>query len=269
MSSVWVILRDDGDTEVLAVYTVDAMASATVDDLNEAAARCGTTERFRAIRVDLNSGDKLPGQWVETTREVSPGLHLPVYAVDPDLTIIDEVKLRHASVAVPGAQQVWVSSEMMSSPRGRIKGVPPTRGDKFTVDGWVIEQNATRLKLWRRLIAVAVQQARWQPVPPGPVRVDLTFVLPRPLSHLDTRGRLKPNAPMICTVKPDGDKLARAVLDALTQCGAIGDDATVADLHITKPYTNNGGVGVLITVEPLMQHTAASAGYAGHPVPRP
>jgi len=188
---------------------------------------------------------------------------------DPDLTIIDEVKLRHATLRAPRRQQVWVSSEMMSSKRGRIKGVPPTQGDKFTVDGRVIEQKDTRLKLWRRLIAVAVQQALWQPVPPGPVRVDLTFVLPRPLSHLDTRGRLKPNAPMICTVKPDGDKLARAVLDALTQCGAIGDDATVADLHITKPYTNNGGVGVLITVEPMMQHTAASAGYAGHPVPRP
>ena len=93
MSAVWVILRDDGDTEVLAVYTVDAMASATVDDLNEAAARCGTTERFRAIRVDLNSGDKLPGQWVEATREVSPGLHLPVYAVDDYLP--RDVMARH------------------------------------------------------------------------------------------------------------------------------------------------------------------------------
>lgn len=188
---------------------------------------------------------------------------------DPDLTIIDEVKLDHAVLQAPGRQQVWVSSEMMSSKRGRIKGVPPTQGDKFIANGRVIEQKDTRLKLWRRLIAVAVQQARWQPVPPGPVRVDLTFVLPRPLSHLDARGRLKPNAPMICTVKPDGDKLARAVLDALTQCGAIGDDATVADLHVTKPYTRNGGVGVLIVVEPVMQLTAASAGYAGHPVPRP
>ena len=98
MSDVWVIVRDDNDNcgcgcpgcgrggEVLAVLTVDAMAEGTVAELNRLSAESGAPARFRAIRVGLNSGDKLPGQWVEETQEVQPGLHLPVWGIDGFLT---------------------------------------------------------------------------------------------------------------------------------------------------------------------------------------
>lgn len=157
-------------------------------------------------------------------------------------------------------RRVFVSSAMISSPQQRVKGVPPTQGDKFVVGGRVIEQKDARLKVWRRAIAYECQRSGWTPIE-GPVSIRLLFSLPRPRSHYGT-GRnahhLKPNAPHLCATKPDADKLARAVLDALTQCGAIGDDANVVQLTVEKWYvseaTNNPGV--LIHATPITGHNA-------------
>jgi crossover junction endodeoxyribonuclease RusA len=60
-----------------------------------------------------------------------------------------------------------------------------------------------------------------------PVSVRLEFVLPRPAA---TPKRRTPPA----VKRPDLDKLARAVLDALTSAGAVADDAQVVDLHPIK-----------------------------------
>jgi crossover junction endodeoxyribonuclease RusA len=60
-----------------------------------------------------------------------------------------------------------------------------------------------------------------------PVYVRLEFVLPRPVS---TPKRRTPPA----VKRPDVDKLARAVLDALTSAGALADDSQVVDLHPIK-----------------------------------
>jgi Holliday junction resolvase RusA-like endonuclease len=60
-----------------------------------------------------------------------------------------------------------------------------------------------------------------------PVYVRLEFVLPRPQS---TPKRRTPPA----VKRPDVDKLARAVLDALTSAGALADDSQVVDLHPIK-----------------------------------
>jgi Holliday junction resolvase RusA-like endonuclease len=48
--------------------------------------------------------------------------------------------------------------------------------------------------------------------------------------------------------RPDVDKLARACLDALTQSGAIRDDAQVVMLGATKVY---GLPGMVMTVRPM------------------
>lgn len=163
----------------------------------------------------------------------------------------------HTLVCPPGCQSVWVSSAAITSPNGRIRGVPPTQGDKFAVGGRVIEQKHTRIKAWRRMITVAIRQSTWRQIP-GPTSVRLIFWLPRPGSHYRTgryAGLLKPDAPQLCTSKPDVDKLARAVLDALTQCQAIGDDALVVDLAVSKRYCDQTGqVGVDIHAAP--GHTA-------------
>jgi Holliday junction resolvase RusA-like endonuclease len=51
-------------------------------------------------------------------------------------------------------------------------------------------------------------------------------------------------------VKPDIDKLTRAILDGLTDGGLLADDARVVELHITKRYPTPGdptGVGIDVT----------------------
>ncbi len=92
----------------------------------------------------------------------------------------------------------------------------------------------------------------------GPVVVRLTFVMPRPKSHYRT-GRnahlLKDSAPELPAGKPDVDKLARAVLDAIGSAGVWGDDSQVTNLHATKRYAGGAGAqaerpGVHIVITP-------------------
>lgn len=57
--------------------------------------------------------------------------------------------------------------------------------------------------------------------------------------------RLKETAPEWHDKRPDADKLARAVLDAITESGTIRDDAQVVSLRVRKRY---GQPGVRITL---------------------
>jgi len=151
------------------------------------------------------------------------------------------------------ARTVFVSSEVIRG--GKLDGEPPTQGDHFADPrtGRIIDQKATRIRVWRRLIAAELQQARWQPIMHGPIRCTLDFVLPRPKSHY--RGvrivELRPDAPLWHQSKPDLDKLARAAFDALSKAGAWADDAQVCQLISTKRYTTTGQVGVRITCAPV------------------
>src|SRR5690606_1470441 len=73
----------------------------------------------------------------------------------------------------------------------------------------------------------------------SPVMVYLDFVMPRPKGHLGTgknAGQVRAGAPGIPTTKPDIDKLARLVLDALTGL-AWRDDSQVARLSAAKHWT--------------------------------
>ena len=151
---------------------------------------------------------------------------------------------------------IFVSSASIATATGRNRGVPPTQGDKFTDPRTlrIIEQKDRRIKAWRALIALQVRIGPWTPIPTGPVACTLEFLLPRPQHHYRTgthAGELKPAAPLWHTSKPDIDKLTRAVLDGLTQCGAIGDDAQVCLLVTSKRYTTSGDVGVRIRCEQI------------------
>ena len=75
----------------------------------------------------------------------------------------------------------------------------------------------------------------------GPVAVDLTFRLPRPKT-------ITPAKRPLPHVKPDIDKLARTVLDALTDSGVWGDDAQVVELGLSKAYADHAPAGVTITL---------------------
>jgi Holliday junction resolvase RusA-like endonuclease len=60
--------------------------------------------------------------------------------------------------------------------------------------------------------------------------------------------KAKSNKSNLMTQKPDIDKLARSVLDAMTNAELIEDDSKVVYLNITKTWAENQNPGVLIHV---------------------
>jgi len=120
-----------------------------------------------------------------------------------------------------------------------VHGLPIAQGSKRVIGKAVIESNQAKLKPWRQDVAGAAVAAMNGSSPySGPVSVKVMFFLPRPKSHYGT-GRnsehLKSAAPVAPAVKPDVDKLTRAVLDALTGI-VFHDDSQVVDLYAHKVY---------------------------------
>lgn len=131
-------------------------------------------------------------------------------------------------------------------PQGSKNTTALKAGGQYTGKVAVYEANAVKLKPWREGITLLARRAVvkhgfWQ-VLEGPVVVGLRFYLPRPASVPRLR---RP----FMTVKPDLDKLTRAVLDALTTAKVYGDDARVIELHLYKNYADDCPPGVKITVE--------------------
>lgn len=111
------------------------------------------------------------------------------------------------------------------------------------------EGNAERVRPWMHTLAWEARSAGCT-AEDGPVTVGLTFWFPRPKGHFTPRGILKASAPRYHTVKPDVDKLARAVLDSLAHV-AFSDDARVVALEPApwKRYvvgTQSPGVAVVV-----------------------
>ena len=112
----------------------------------------------------------------------------------------------------------------------------------------VMVESSAKLAPWRDNVAWRVREAvlaaGWETLD-APCRVWLRFYLHRPVSA--QKSRVLPDR------KPDADKLARAVLDALTTAGAIVDDARVVTLNTQKLYANppTQPLGVNIRVEAL------------------
>ncbi len=142
------------------------------------------------------------------------------------------------------------------TPRGdavlsvHVVGTPKPQGSKraFVVKGKgsgkaravVVDSAKAPLKDWRADVTHTVRRVLteigyvpdaedWQPLT-GPLAVRLVFALPRPASAPKTR-RVWPAGRV-----GDVDKLARSVLDSLTDAGVWHDDAQVVDLHVVKDY---------------------------------
>lgn len=145
----------------------------------------------------------------------------------------------------------------------RANGIPIQKGSKRAFQpGWkpgqmhrpavVLAEDSHRdLKGWMEVVKFAALAARprdWQLLD-GAVYLDATFYMPRPKAHFDSKGILREAAPEYHIIKPDRDKLLRAICDALS--GVIWtDDCRVADGPTTKMYTPHGGdPGVRIHVE--------------------
>lgn len=135
-----------------------------------------------------------------------------------------------------------------------VPGQPATKGStrsfRHQHSGAIVTMaDCKRLKAWTVLarnaaLAAGVQQTT------QPVGVVCFFYFERPKFHRGVRG-LRPSAPRWHVVKPDVDKLARAVLDALTGI-AYYDDSQVVDIICQKYFAdaNPEGAGVRINIVP-------------------
>ena len=77
----------------------------------------------------------------------------------------------------------------------------------------------------------------------GALMVQLVFWMPRSKDHYRTgkfSDLLKPNAPEMHIKKPDGDNLAKLVLDCLEKSGFYKNDSQVCKLQVEKLYVNIG-----------------------------
>lgn len=128
-----------------------------------------------------------------------------------------------------------------------VAGKPEPQGSMsaYSKAGRVIVTSANpKLKQWRQQIAAAAERHA-RVMLNGPVEVDLLFYLPRPKSA--------PKSRTVPTVRPDADKLARAVLDALTGI-CFTDDSQVTCLYVAKKYERDDvkpGVRVLVSPDRL------------------
>jgi len=114
-----------------------------------------------------------------------------------------------------------------------VKGRPVPQGSmKFIRPGVMIHSRSQDLALWRADIARNAELFGFKPIASA-VKVELDFVMARPKSSK----RIFPS------VKPDLDKLIRAVLDGLTGV-AYEDDSQVILIQSSKTYGEKQGVWI-------------------------
>lgn len=118
----------------------------------------------------------------------------------------------------------------MNPIRFRVEGTPVVEGNlRRNPNGGLYHQRSADLDAWREAIAWTATAARIGPVVTGAVCLELVFVLPRPQ-------RPKALEPIS---RPDWDKLARAVSDALTGILYV-DDSQVVQASVVKRYAQPG-----------------------------
>jgi crossover junction endodeoxyribonuclease RusA len=132
-----------------------------------------------------------------------------------------------------------------------VQGIEPApQGSKRHVGNGRMIEASSKVKPWRFAVSQAALETGWQLVD-RPVMVQITFMFSRPKSHYNSKGQLKPAAPIYKQTKPDLDKLCRSTLDGITNV-LIKDDSQVVNLICTKIYANEGELpGALITINPL------------------
>lgn len=125
-----------------------------------------------------------------------------------------------------------------------VLGVPAPQGSKraFVVGKRaVVTEDSKRSAPWRDSVAAAgVAAMGGLSALDGALQVTIQFRMPRPRS-------VKRRYP---SVKPDIDKLARAVLDGLTAAAVIVDDSRVISLTAEKVYAEVPGASIRVTEVP-------------------
>lgn len=135
-----------------------------------------------------------------------------------------------------------------------VRGIPAPQGSKRLLPRGarrggapILVESSKRVPKWRRAVrdearrAIEALPVDEQRPRAGAVSIRIEFRMPRPAGHyLPANSRraapeLRDDAPLRPTGKPDLDKLARAVLDALT--GLVwADDSQVVGVEASKVY---------------------------------
>jgi crossover junction endodeoxyribonuclease RusA len=110
-----------------------------------------------------------------------------------------------------------------------VRGIPAPQGSKRHVGGGRMIEMSKAVGPWREAVRAETQRAmEYVAIINGPVSVFINFYLPRP--------KTLPRKITLPAKRPDLDKLARAVLDGLTEGGAWLDDGQVVYLQAQKNY---------------------------------
>ena len=131
----------------------------------------------------------------------------------------------------------------------RVPGLPVAQGSKsykgHTKAGKpILAESAKGLDRWRRDVELLAHRATGysRPSLDQPVLVIIEFIFRRPKSARDHDRK---------DTNPDVDKLARAVLDALTAANVVHDDGRVSDLVATKRWGDEPGAYIVISTGQL------------------
>ena len=119
------------------------------------------------------------------------------------------------------------------APQPRPRAYAMRMGRKYTARMY----NPDTADKWKAQVRRSAQRYRSSLNPiVCPVRLTLTFYMPRPQSHFLKSG-LRPDAPMVHTgERGDVDNLCKAVMDAITDAGVWSGDGLVCQLIAEKRY---------------------------------
>lgn len=132
-----------------------------------------------------------------------------------------------------------------------IPGIPASKGSYRPITGRsrTTGKPVTRLipmdkkeRPWRNHVRDTILNHKHPTIPhDSHVTVETTFYLPRPKT-IPPRKRKHP------TVKPDIDKLQRALYDAITETHIWHDDCQITDVTSQKRYADTTTTGVLLKI---------------------
>lgn len=141
----------------------------------------------------------------------------------------------------------------------RVYGTPAPQGSKAgfvnKATGRVsMVESSKRVAPWRQDVKHAalnaIDECGWQKIDERrPVRLQVTFYLPRPKGHYRTGANahlLRDAAPPFPSGKPDIDKLQRSTLDALGEAGVWGDDCQVVEVRARKEFASTPGADISV-----------------------
>lgn len=160
---------------------------------------------------------------------------------------------------MPDLFVVWVPGT--PQPQGSIAYKGRSRAGKP-----ILTSANPTLKPWRQMITWLVQsKLQHKPFPPAAaVSIEIAFTFPRPKGHFGTKGNVLPSAAGAHLVKPDLDKLCRAVLDGLTDAGLFRDDSQVVRLLASKSYSITSPGAAITVREVQLPQTTVTPGDSAH-----